>query len=319
MSRPTILDELADAARARVAREKTVISAEEMEEKARTLPKKAFAFEKALASEPFAWICECKKASPSKGLIADQYDPAAIARDYEAAGASCISVLTEPSRFLGSDEDLQAVRAAVSLPILRKDFTIDPYMIFQARVLGADAVLLIASLLDEKTIQKSLALCDELGLSALCEAHDEQEIDMLIRAGARIIGVNNRNLKTFSVDTGNALSLRDRVPRSIFFISESGIQQVEQIPALIEGGVSGVLIGEMLMKADDRKATLQSLKQAAARAASLNSGQTGRHSQENEQNQNGEQNEPIDIREGGRDKEPVRKDPEDPVKGGTDG
>lgn len=256
----SILDQLADAAKKRVEQAKEQTGLEEIKARAQALPKGDFRFEKALKKEGLSFICECKKASPSKGLIANEYHPAAIAAAYEKAGANCISVLTEPKWFLGSGQDLQAVRQSTSLPVLRKDFTVDSYMIYEAKVLGADAVLLIAAILSDEQLAGYLQICEELGLSALCEAHDEKEISRLLKAGARIIGVNNRNLKDFSVNAENALNLHKNLPEEIVFVSESGIQTREQTEALEKAGIEAVLIGETLMKADDKTAMLKTMK-----------------------------------------------------------
>ena len=223
-------------------------------------PLLGFPFEKALAEGDISFICECKKASPSKGLIAEDFPYVEIAREYERAGASCISVLTEPKWFLGSDRYLQEITEAVSIPCIRKDFTVDEYMIYEARLLGASAVLLICALLPEETIREYIGICDSLGLSALVEAHDEEEIAMALRAGARIIGVNNRNLKDFTVDVHNSERLRSLVPPSVLFVAESGIKTAEDIGVLRKAGVNGVLIGETLMRSPDKKAVLDTLK-----------------------------------------------------------
>ena len=219
-----------------------------------------FPFEKALREGDISFICECKKASPSKGLIAEDFPYLAIARDYEAAGASCISVLTEPKWFLGSDNYLKEIAEAVSIPCIRKDFTVDEYMIYEAKLLGASAVLLICALLPEETIRNYIEICDKLGLSALVEAHDEKEIASAIRAGARIIGVNNRNLKDFTVDVHNSERLRKLVPESVLFVAESGIRTSADIDVLRHANVNAVLIGETLMRAPDKKAMLDALK-----------------------------------------------------------
>ena len=211
-----------------------------------------------------SFICEVKKASPSKGLIAHDFPYVDIAKDYEAAGASAISVLTEPEYFLGSNEYLKEIRRHVSVPLLRKDFTVDPYQIFEAKVIGASAVLLICALLDTETLRTGIHLCDSLGMSALVEAHDEEEIKSALRAGARIIGVNNRNLKTFSVDFSNSIRLRSLVPDDVLFVAESGVKSADDIRLLHEAGVDGVLIGETLMRAADKKKILDSWKQACA-------------------------------------------------------
>ena len=205
----TILDKLADHARERVAEAKEKLSLDEVKRLALALPKGSFEFEKALKKDDIAFICECKKASPSKGIIAEDFPYLQIAKDYEAAGADCISVLTEPKWFLGSDEYLREIASNVSIPCIRKDFTVDEYMIYEAKLLGAEAVLLICSILSQQQISEYIGICDQLGLSALVEAHDEAELRAAVAAGARIIGVNNRNLKDFSVDTSNSRRLRD--------------------------------------------------------------------------------------------------------------
>lgn len=256
-----ILDEIAEATKRRVETCRHNISLEEMKEKALSMKKDdTFPFENALRKDKVTFICEIKKASPSKGVIAEHFPYIDIAREYEAAGADCISVLTEPDYFMGSTEYLRRIRNEVKIPLLRKDFTVDEYMIYEAKVIGADAVLLICSLLDEETIAEWIKLCDLLGLSALVEAHDREEIQMAVRAGARIIGVNNRNLKTFDVDINNCLRLRENVPAEILFVAESGMKTRADIEALEQGGVNGVLIGETFMRSPDKKATLEELR-----------------------------------------------------------
>lgn len=207
-----------------------------------------------------SFICECKKTSPSKGLIEPDFRYLEIAREYEAAGADCISVLTEPKWFLGSDEYLKEIAKTVSIPCIRKDFTVDEYQIYQAKTLGAAAVLLICSILSEEQLSKYIKICDSLGISALVEIHNEKEAGMAVRAGARIIGVNNRNLKDFTVDTANSRKLRDLIPDDIIFVSESGLKSTDDIRAIREIGADAVLIGETLMRADDKKAKLDELR-----------------------------------------------------------
>ena len=256
----TILDELAGYAKIRVALEKQKISLEEIKESAFSMPKGNFAFEKALKKNDIAFICECKKASPSKGIIAENFPYLEIAKEYEQAGADCISVLTEPSRFLGKDEYLQEIANAVKIPCLRKDFTVDEYMIYQAKLLGASAVLLICSILDKSQIKEYISMCDTLGLSALVEVHDETEMQTALQSGARIIGVNNRNLKDFSVDTDNSRKLRELVPNDIIFVSESGVKTPEDVQKLRDIGANAVLIGETLMRAENKRDMLAKLK-----------------------------------------------------------
>lgn len=256
----TILDQLADYARLRVEEAKKLLPPEELHRQALSLPKGDFPFEKALQKDGISLICECKRASPSKGLIAPEFPYLPIAKEYEAGGADCISVLTEPKWFLGSDQYLREIAGTVSVPCLRKDFTVDKYMIDQAKVLGAAAVLLICAILTEEQIKAYLSLCDELGLSALVEVHDERETKTALRAGARIIGVNNRNLKDFSINPDNSRRLRAMVPREVLFISESGVKGPEDVAKLRQMGADGVLVGETLMRAQDKKAALGKLR-----------------------------------------------------------
>ncbi len=256
----TILDQLADHARGRVEAAKERRSPEKIRRQALRMDRGDFAFENALKGNDMAFICECKKASPSKGLIAPQFPYLQIAREYEDAGADCISVLTEPEWFLGSDAYLEEIAEKLSVPCLRKDFTVDEYMIYEAKLLGASAVLLICAILSEEKVRDYLQICDELGLSALVEAHDAQEVEAALRAGARVIGVNNRNLKDFSVDTENSRRLRQMIPREVLFVSESGVSSAEDVSRLREIGADAVLIGETLMRAPDKRAKLLELR-----------------------------------------------------------
>lgn len=256
----TILDQLAEHAKDRVERAKEQLPLETVKQRAMALPKGEFAFENALKKPGMSFICECKKASPSKGLIAPVFPYLEIAREYEAAGADCISVLTEPKWFLGRDEYLQEIAENARIPCLRKDFTVDEYMICEAKLLGASAVLLICSILTQTQVRTYIDICDTLGLSALVEAHDEAEVKMALGAGARIIGVNNRNLKDFSVDTDNSRRLRALIPPEVLFVSESGVRNAEDVAALREIGADAVLIGETLMRASDKKAKLKELR-----------------------------------------------------------
>lgn len=255
-----ILEQLAAYARTRVEQAKAVRPLADVKAAALAQPKRDFAFEKALAQPGVRFICECKRASPSKGLIAPVFPYLDIAKEYAAAGADAISVLTEPKWFLGSDEYLQQIAAAVPVPCLRKDFTVDEYMIYEAKLLGASAVLLICSLLDTETLHQYLGICDALGLSALVEAHDEQEIASAAAAGARVIGVNNRNLKNFTVDVTNSLALRQKAPPEVLFVAESGITSPSDVSALRAAGVDAVLVGEALMRAPDKAAALAALR-----------------------------------------------------------
>lgn len=256
----TILDQLADFARERTEKAKKKIPPEEIRRQALALPKGNFAFENALKKPDISFICECKKASPSKGLIAPSFPYSEIAKAYEAAGADCISVLTEPKWFLGNDAYLKEIASTVSVPCLRKDFTVDEYMIYEAKVLGASAVLLICSILSEEQIKEYISICDELRMSALVEAHDESEVQAALHAGARIIGVNNRNLKDFSVNTDNSRRLRERIPRGVLFVSESGVKTAGDVAKLRQIGADAVLIGETLMRAADKRAKLDELR-----------------------------------------------------------
>ena len=254
-----ILDKLANHARERVEIARQKISLETLKDKAEAM-KGEFEFEKALKKPGLSFICECKKASPSKGLIAPEFPYLKIAKEYEQAGADCISVLTEPKYFLGSDDYLREIANAVSIPCLRKDFTVDEYMIYEARTHGASAVLLICAILTEKQIKKYISICDVLGISALKEAHDDNEIKIALNSGARLIGVNNRNLKDFSVDTDNSRRLRKLIPSDVLFVSESGVKTPEDVKLIREIGADAVLIGEALMKAQNKKQTLEKFK-----------------------------------------------------------
>ena len=256
----TILETLAQSARERTAAAKQKVSLDEIKQQAFALAKGSFEFETALGTGGISFICECKKASPSKGVIAPHFPYLDIAVQYEAAGADCISVLTEPTKFLGSDDYLSQIAQAVAIPCLRKDFTVDEYMIYQAKLLGAKAVLLICSILSPQQLESYLDICAQLGLSALVEAHDESEVKLAVSAGARIIGVNNRNLADFSVDTGNSRRLRELVPSDILFVSESGVKDRADVALLEQAGVDAVLIGEALMRADNIAQKLKQLR-----------------------------------------------------------
>ncbi|MCC8122189.1 MAG: indole-3-glycerol phosphate synthase TrpC [Oscillospiraceae bacterium] len=253
-----ILDEIVAATLPRVAREKAAGLPEP-----KAPPRKPFRFEERLRAPGVSFICEVKKASPSKGVIAAEFPYLDIARAYEQAGADAISVLTEPDYFQGCNTYLAEIRAAVDTPLLRKDFTIDPFQIEQAAALGADAVLLICAILSPAQVKEYIALADRLGLSCLVEAHDEEEIKTALGAGARIIGVNNRNLKTFAVDTANSLRLRALVPPDILFVAESGVGAAEDVALLRAHNISAVLVGEALMRAPDKAAMLSDLRGGA--------------------------------------------------------
>lgn len=255
-----ILDTLAEATRRRVEKQKKEKDFCTLRREAEEMPRdREGCFRKALGRPGLNFITEVKKASPSKGLIAPDFPYVAIARQYEALGAAAISVLTETDYFLGSDQYLQEIRQAVETPLLRKDFTLDDYMVYQAKTLGADAILLIAALLSGSQLQEYRLLAESLGMDALVEAHDQEEVERALRSGARVIGVNNRNLKDFTVDIGNSLRLRALVPADIPFVAESGIKSQQQTAQLEQAGVNGVLIGETLMRSQDMKAALAEL------------------------------------------------------------
>ena len=284
-----ILNTIVERTKERIGEEKKKIPLSEMRARAETLAREAEktakaeraakaekapegdvpeenmpAFERALRIEGLSFICEVKKASPSKGLIAKEFPYLEIAEDYEKAGAAAISCLTEPYWFRGSDRYLEEIAGRVSIPVLRKDFTCDEYMVYQAKALGASAVLLICSVLDDQELKAWHQLAGELGMSALVEAHSAEEIERAKKAGARIVGVNNRDLKDFTVDIGHSIELRRLVGPDTVFVSESGIRGPEDMRALYENGTDAVLIGEMLMRATDRQEALLSLKKAVA-------------------------------------------------------
>ena len=256
-----MLDEIVEKTKERIELAKEIIPLDELKKSVSLLEiSDEFPFKKALGGDEISIIAEVKKASPSKGLIADDFDYVKIAKDYESAGASAISVLTEPFFFQGSNDYLEEIAENVSIPILRKDFVVDEYMIWEAKLLGASAVLLIVSILDIVTLKKYLDLAHDLGLSAIVETHDGDEIRTAMNVGAEIIGVNNRNLNDFTVDIENSINLRRCVSGDVIFISESGIKTKEDVTRLKENNVDAVLIGETLMKSDDKKAMISELK-----------------------------------------------------------
>lgn len=261
-----ILEEIAGKTRERIAEEKRRVSLEELkgvlnEKKSsgKESRKRRKSFREALKQEGMSYICEVKRASPSKGLIAPDFPYLEIGKEYEAAGAAAISCLTEPFYFQGSDHYLEELAQAVRIPILRKDFTVDEYMIYQAKALGASVVLLICAILDDVQLKTYRQLAEELEMDALVEAHDEEELARALRAGARIIGVNNRDLRTFQVDMKNSIRLRELAPPDVIFVSESGIRTREDIRLLHEKRVDAVLIGETLMRSPDKKKVLEML------------------------------------------------------------
>jgi indole-3-glycerol phosphate synthase len=256
-----ILDDLAAAARERVAQRKTKKSYESLLAEAEALPAdRTFPFERALKQPGLSFICEVKKASPSKGLIAPDFPYLQIAKDYEEAGAAAISVLTEPKWFLGSDRYLKEIAQTVQIPVLRKDFTVDPYMICEAKLLGASAVLLICAILTDRELRDYRELAQRLGLSALVEAHTEEEVQRALASGARIVGVNNRNLKDFTIDLSAGERLRRLVPSDVAFVSESGVKGLKEIADVCRMQADAVLVGEALMRAPNRKQRLRELR-----------------------------------------------------------
>ncbi len=272
-----ILEKIAARTRERVEAEKREVPLAQMAERARAAaaaelaasPDGAFAFpfEAALRSPGMSFICEVKKASPSKGLISPEFDPVAIAREYEAAGAAAVSCLTEPFWFQGADEFLTSIAAAVSIPVLRKDFVVDEYMVYQARAIGASAVLLICSILNDEQLKAYIALAHELGLTALVEAYEPEEVPRAIAAGARVVGVNNRDLRTFEVDFGRSIDLRPMVGPERVFVSESGVETRGDVARLESAGVDAVLIGETLMRSADKRAMLDDLRGVGEKGA----------------------------------------------------
>ncbi|MGN1141446.1 MAG: indole-3-glycerol phosphate synthase TrpC [Oliverpabstia sp.] len=251
-----ILEEIAEKTKQRIQEEKARVSVGVLKER---IEKNENSFLKALKKEGMSYICEVKKASPSKGLIAPDFPYLKIAKEYEEAGASAISCLTEPYYFQGSDRYLEEITSTVKIPVLRKDFTVDEYMIYQARAFGASAVLLICAILDDSQLRGYRQLAESMGMDALVEAHDEKEVERALWCGAKIVGVNNRDLRTFQVDMANSIRLRKLAPRDVVFVSESGIRTSEDIRRLYDNQVDAVLIGETLMRSEDKKAALELL------------------------------------------------------------
>ena len=262
MSEKNILEEIAEKTRERIQKEKLQLPLEQLKALAEKAPQQP-SFLEALKKPGMSYICEVKKASPSKGLIAPDFPYVEIAKEYEAAGASAISCLTEPFYFMGSDTYLREI--TVAIPVLRKDFTVDKYMIYQAKAFGASAVLLICTILDDQELLEYRELAESLGMDALVEAHDEEEVARALKAGAKIVGVNNRDLKTFKVDMNNSIRLRNLAPYNVVFVSESGIKNAGDIAILERNRVGAVLIGETLMRSPDKKAALEELNGGALR------------------------------------------------------
>ena len=257
-----ILDTIAEYSMLRVKTDKRAIPQERLREKAELMKGRDHRFLDALRKPGLSFICEIKKASPSKGIISESFPYLDIAKEYENAGADCVSCLTEPKWFKGSDNIFRQVRARIDTPMIRKDFTVDEYQIYQAKCMDADAVLLICSILDDARLKDYLSLCKEIGLDALVEAHNEKEIESAVKADARIIGVNNRNLKDFSVDFSNALKLRSMIPKDTVYVAESGVKNADDAKRIKEAGTDAVLIGEAFMRAYDKAALLREMRNA---------------------------------------------------------
>lgn len=271
-----ILETIAEKTKERIAHEKTRVPLKTIQEQAEVYAKNdkftaalhketgaLLPFESALRAPGLSFICECKKASPSKGIIAEEFPYTEIAHDYELGGASAISCLTEPFWFKGHDSYLKEIASTVSIPVLRKDFIVDEYMIYQAKTLGASAILLICSLLSDFQLSEYHKLATQLNLSVLVEAHNEKEVERAAQANARIIGVNNRDLKTFKVDLNTSLRLRNYAPEGTLFVSESGINEPRDIEQLSKNKTDAVLIGELLMRSSHKQETLRELRHAA--------------------------------------------------------
>jgi indole-3-glycerol phosphate synthase len=254
-----ILDKIVKCTKERIEKEKKEVSLDELIDRINDT-KNSFAFEDTLKSENISFICEIKRASPSKGIISNDFNYIEIAKEYEKGGASAISVLTEPFFFKGNNQYILDILPHVSIPILRKDFVVDKYMIYESKILGASAVLLIVSILNKDQLKEYIKLSYDVGLSPLVEAHNHEEIKIAISAGAKIIGVNNRNLKNFEVDINNSIKLRESVPKNILFVSESGIKTPEDVKLLKNNNINGILIGESLMRSDNKVIAINYLK-----------------------------------------------------------
>ncbi|MDR3205546.1 MAG: indole-3-glycerol phosphate synthase TrpC [Candidatus Methanoplasma sp.] len=256
-----ILDDIVRSAKARVSEEKRKTAFKDMRDAALSMDRlNGSPFKKALGKPGISFICEVKKASPSKGVISSDFPFIDIARGYERAGADAVSVLTEPEFFLGCDLHLEAISKRIGLPVLRKDFVVDSYQVYQARTIGASAVLLICSVLSDRSLAECMAAAEDLGISVLTEVHDPGEVERALNAGADIIGANNRDLRTFEVDIGVSVRLRDEVPDGVLFVAESGIRTRADIEILEKCGADAVLIGESMMLSDDKKGYLDSLR-----------------------------------------------------------
>ena len=258
----SILSEIGRYAMVRVMKDKESMSLDRLKSLVEGLPKGDFLFEENLRKPGISLICEVKKASPSKGVIDPTFDYLKIAHDYERGGADAISCLTEPKWFLGSDKIFKDIRNKVKVPMLRKDFVVDEYQIYQAKLLGADCILLIVALLEKETLKRFIDIATSIGLSALVETHDEKEIKIALEAGAKILGVNNRNLHDFSVDLSNAKKLRDMIPSNVLYVAESGITSIEDAGLMIKAGADALLIGEFLMRSDKKSVLIKKIKEA---------------------------------------------------------
>lgn len=262
MSEKNILEEIAEKTRERIRKEKRQFPLDQLKTLAEKAPQQP-SFLEALKKPGMSYICEVKKASPSKGLIAPEFPYLEIAKEYEVAGASAISCLTEPFYFMGSDTYLREITETVDIPVLRKDFTVDKYMIYQAKAFGVSAVLLICAILNDQELLEYRELAEALGMDALVEAHDENEVARALKTGAKIVGVNNRDLKTFKVDMNNSIRLRNLASDNVVFVSESGIKNAGDIAILERNRIGAVLIGETLMRSPDKKAALENLNGGA--------------------------------------------------------
>ncbi len=258
----TVLDEIVAHKREEVAAARVAVPLDAVCARAEAAPA-ARDFAAAVTGPPVRIIAEIKRASPARGDIRADADPAAIARTYAQGGAAAISVLTDRRYFGGSDDDFQDVRGAVGLPVLRKDFVVDPYQVYQARALHADAVLLIAGTVGAADLMRLARLTAELGMTALFEVHTEPQVDEVLAAGARVVGVNNRDLRTLAVDLGTTARLRPRIPTGVVVISESGIETADDIARVCREGIDAVLVGTALMASSEPAAHLRRLRLAA--------------------------------------------------------
>jgi indole-3-glycerol phosphate synthase len=262
----TVLDDIVEGVRSDVADRMATVPLEELKARASSVPP-ARDFQGILRGDDVCVIAEVKRSSPSKGALAEIADPAALALEYEAGGAHCISVLTEERRFGGSLADLAAVRAAVDIPVLRKDFIVTSYQLWEAKAFGADVVLLIVAALDQEALVSLVERTRSLGLMPLVEVHDEHEVDRALEAGATVIGVNARSLKTLEVDRGTFARVAPRIPDSVVKIAESGVRDARDLIVYAEAGADAVLVGESLVTGKDPRAAVHDLVTAGAHPA----------------------------------------------------